>query len=176
MRRVEAAGALLVAASLACILVACKSGDDSFRREVPIGARLQPLGGSVVRGAITFRPYEGGVVMSVTFGGVSSGPYRVAIHATPNCTSTNGFSAGPPLLRAGSSEPIVAVVYTEGGSQGVVSTVMRLPGVALDGPAGVNGKSVVVHDRGTGPLDASPGVPNDRIACGVIGPLPPPFQ
>ena len=48
----------------------------------------------------------------------------------------------------------------------------RVPGLALSGPAGVEGRSVVLHARWYGPLEASPGVPNDRVACGVIGVIP----
>ena len=44
----------------------------------------------------------------------------------------------------------------------------RLPGIRIDGPDGIRGKSVVVHRGATGSLDAQPGVPNNRVACGVI--------
>ena len=42
----------------------------------------------------------------------------------------------------------------------------------LTGPNGIEGKSLVLHAGGSGPLDAQPGVPNERVACGVIGPIP----
>jgi Cu/Zn superoxide dismutase len=45
---------------------------------------------------------------------------------------------------------------------------MRLPGLKIDGTDGIRGKSVVVHLGATGSLDAQPGVPNNRVACGVI--------
>ena len=44
----------------------------------------------------------------------------------------------------------------------------RLPGIKIDGPDGIRGKSVVVHRGHSSSLDAQPGVPNDRVACGVI--------
>ncbi len=46
--------------------------------------------------------------------------------------------------------------------------MLRVVGLALDGPAGIVGKSIVLHAGAFGPLDAQPGVPNNRVACGVI--------
>jgi len=48
----------------------------------------------------------------------------------------------------------------------------RLPGLTADGPNGLRGKAVVVHEGGVGPLDAQPGVQNNRIACAAIGDAP----
>ena len=164
----------VLALALAGALAACKTADDAGQRGSPtartIGARLAPIGGSATTGLVTFRPYEGGVVMAANFGGVGAGPYRVAIHTIANCTSPNGFSAGAPMLLSGASEPVVVAVWTE-GSEGTVSTVTRIAGVAIDGPAGLDGKSVVVHAGAVGPLDALPGVPNGRLACGLIAPM-----
>ncbi len=66
----------------------------------------------------------------------------------------------------GTSDP--AMVWMSTNTDGVGTITTRLSGVALDGPAGINGKSVVIH-MGFGSLEAQPGVPNDRVACGVIG-------
>ena len=107
--------------------------------------------------------------MVANFGGMGAGRHRVAIHVNANCTSPNGFSAGAPMLLAGSSTPVVVAVSVS-GSEGTVSTVARIPGLALDGPNGLEGKSVVVHEGMAGSLDASPGVPNGRLACGVLVP------
>jgi Cu/Zn superoxide dismutase len=54
---------------------------------------------------------------------------------------------------------------------GMAETTVRLRGFTIDGPAGVMGRSVVVHYGASGSLDAQPGVRNDRAACGVIGTL-----
>ena len=103
-------------------------------------------------------------------GGFSGGPYRFVIHTNPVCTSPNGFSAGPPFVPPGTGAPVVvpAVIY----HQGTATLTTRVPGIALGGPNGVEGKSLVLHASESGPLDAQPGVPNDRVACGVIGPVP----
>ena len=165
---------VMLALFLAGGLAACKTAPDAGSRPSSaaqaVGARLAPIGGSAVRGSVTFRPDEGGVVVIANFGGVGAGPHRVAIHMNANCTSPNGFSAGAPMLLPGSSAPVVVTVRTE-GSEGTVSTVTRIAGLTMEGPAGLDGKSVVVHAGAVGPLDALPGVPNGRLACGLIGPI-----
>ena len=57
----------------------------------------------------------------------------------------------------------------------LVGTTVRIPGLVLDGPAGISGKSLVVHQGLYGSLDAQPGVPNNRVACGVIQTIKPLF-
>jgi Cu/Zn superoxide dismutase len=172
--KVRAGGSVALAVVLAGALMACASGDErggrDSRSSSNIGARLGPIAGGVGHGLITFRPYDGGLVMVADVGGFSAGPYRIVIHVTPVCTSPNGFSAGPPFVLPGKEAPVVieATIY----HQGTASVVTRIPGLALTGPAGIEGKSVVLHASGSGPLDASPGIPNDRVACGVIGVIP----
>ncbi|MET0683162.1 MAG: superoxide dismutase family protein [Casimicrobiaceae bacterium] len=167
-----ARGAL--AASLVVVLAACASGDDRASRGEKstgaIGARLQPVGGGVGRGLITFRPYDGGLTMVADVGGFSSGPYRIAIHTTPVCTSPNGFSAGPPFVLPGAAAPVVVSIRM--WEQGTATLSERVPGLTLTGPTGIEGKSIVLHASQFGPLDATPGVINDRVACGVIGVVP----
>ena len=103
-------------------------------------------------------------------GGFAAGPYRFVIHTTPVCTSPNGFSAGPPFVLPGTTAPVAVPALIM--HQGTATLSTRVPGITLNGPAGVEGKSVVLHASESGPLDAVPGVRNDRVACGVIGPIP----
>ena len=54
------------------MLAACASGDDRGARRKSagaIGARLKPIAGGVGHGLITFRPYDGGLVMVADVGG-----------------------------------------------------------------------------------------------------------
>jgi len=134
-----------------------------------VGGLLTPLGGSAVEGSVAFQPREGAVTMVVHVTGAAPGVYRVAIHATGNCSSRNGFSAGAPWAPPGKS-PVVVAIATN--SSGTMTLSTRIAGVAVDGPNGILGKSVVIHDGSIGPLDAQPGVPNGRIACAAIGAPP----
>jgi superoxide dismutase, Cu-Zn family len=162
-----------LALALAGLLAACAADDDPALRgsksASATGARLAQIGGGGGHGLVTFRPYDGGLVMVADVGGLTGGSYRIVIHATPVCTSPNGFSAGPPLLLPQSGAPVVVEMTIH--HQGTATITTRIPGLALSGPAGIEGRSVVLHANRSGSLEASPGVPNDRVACGVIGPL-----
>ena len=162
----------LVLAALAAsgVLAACESkGPVETRAETPpgtaVGARLQSKGGSALKGLVVFKPRAGGVTMVISLQDIAPGPYRVAVHTTGNCSSPNTFSAGPPWTPAGGTAQVYNVAA---GNNNLVMTTASLDGVALEGPNGVLGKSVVVHYGLASPLTAQPGVPNDRIACGVI--------
>ena len=172
--KLRGAARAVLASGFALALAACASGDDAGPRggksSAAIGARLQPVAGGVGHGLITFRPYDGGLVLVADVGGFSAGAYRIVIHTTPVCTSPNGFSAGPPFVPAGATEPLIVPIRM--WEQGTATLSTRIPGAVLSGPAGIEGKSVVLHASQFGPLDATPGVGNDRVACGAIGPVP----
>jgi Cu/Zn superoxide dismutase len=164
----------VLAMVMAVAIGACASADGQdargSRSTSATGARVAPIAGAVGHGLITFRPYDGGLTMNAEIGGFSPGPYRIVIHANPVCTSPNGFSAGPPLVLPETGAPVIVAMNIL--HQGTASLITRIPGLALSGPAGIEGRSVVLHAGLSGPLDASPGVANDRVACGVIGGIP----
>ncbi len=166
-----AAAVRVVGSALALLaaLAACSSTGDKESRVLltgpSIGARLVPKAGSTVKGLILFRQRDGGVTMVVQLHDIMPGPYRVAIHTTGNCSSPNAFSAGPPWSPAGGVAQVYAV---SAGNSGLLTTTESMDGVSIAGPDGILGKAVVVHQGMAGPLDAHPGIPNNRLACGVI--------
>ena len=101
-------------------------GRADSRSASAIGARLGPIAGGVGHGLVTFRPYDGGLAMVAEVGGFSGGPYRIVIHATPVCTSPNGFSAGPPILLPDTGAPVIVEITIE--HQGTASLVDAGPG------------------------------------------------
>ena len=161
------------AVAIAVLLIAgCESKGDGAKRDseppTMAEARFRAIGGSSLTGATILSAYDGGVRMQVNFNGRAPGQYRVMIHATGNCSSPNGFSAGPPWAPPG--VPLKEEGFPILKNDDSASFVVRLAGYRIDGPDGVLGRSVVVHDGALGSLAAEPGVPNNRIACGVIGP------
>ena len=154
----------------AAALPGCQSTKDPLSSVFGTGpnveARLVASNGSTLTGAAILHAYDGGIVMTVNFNGRGPGRYRLAIHATGNCTSRNAFSAGPPWAPPG----VPLAIEQAWKNDDSLWLTVRIPGYRIDGPNGVMGRSVVVHEGGEGPLDAQPGVPNNRIACGVIGP------
>jgi Cu-Zn family superoxide dismutase len=169
----RAARILLCGVIAASAMPGCESTKDSAaaktaKTEITIAeARFVPIGGSSLTGAAVLHAYDGGVQMKVNFNGRGPGQYRVMIHATGNCSSPNGFSAGPPWAPPG--VPLKEEGYPIQKNDDSASSVVRLAGYSLTGDNGVVGRSVVVHDTGRGTIVALPGVPNDRIGCGVIG-------
>jgi Cu-Zn family superoxide dismutase len=129
------------------------------------GADLLPSNGSAASGGARIVARDDGVTLVVYLTNLAPGSARVVIHANGNCSSPNAFSAGAPWAPPGMRpEPLAIAV----GSEGRATLSVRLRGYKLEGPDGLIGKAVVVHEP-TGPLDAKPGVPNGRLACGVIG-------
>lgn len=164
----------MLAVALAAAVAGCESVNDTgsnvFGTGPGVEAPLAPKGGSASTGNAKFVPYDGGVTMLVSFNGAVAGEYRVVIHANGNCTSPNAFSAGAPWAPSGTTvPPLIRQVVANSNGTAIMTT--RIAGLRIDGPEGINGKSVVIHDGALGPLDAQPGIPNNRIACGVIGPL-----
>jgi Cu-Zn family superoxide dismutase len=165
-RRVGIGSAL---AFLGAVAGCATTGDNDSRvllqASPAVGAKLAAKGGSAVAGLILFRRRDGGLTMVVQLHDVMPGPYRVAIHTTGNCSSSNAFSAGPPWTPQGG----VPQIYGGGaGNAGLLMMTASLDGVSIDGPDGILGKSIVIHQGLAGPVDAQPGVPNNRVACGVI--------
>jgi len=172
--RVAVVRRILVGSIAATLLASCESAKDpaapkGAKAEVTVAeARFLPIGGSSLTGAAILHAYDGGVQMKVNFNGRGPGRYRVMIHATGNCSSPNGFSAGAPWAPPG--VPLAEEGFPILKNDDSASSVVRLAGYHLTGPDGVVGRSVVVHEGGRGTIVARPDVPNDRIGCGVIGP------
>ena len=164
----------VLALSLAAVAVGgCQSPKDpgaSPAAALPGGgrnveAKLAAIGGSAANGSAVLRDVSGGVNIALFLGSLGPGEYRVAIHENGNCSSRNGFSAGPPWAPPG--VPLAVVLLRKNDDTRTLTADLK--GYRVDGPDGIAGRSVVVHDGGSGSLEAQPGVPNNRIACGVIG-------
>jgi Cu/Zn superoxide dismutase len=130
-------------------------------------ANLRTLGGSAVFGKIrVIDRGENDATMLVSLMNVPAGAYRIAIHETPNCSSPNAFSAGPPWAPPGHDPlALIPIQYTTGEER--VEASIRIAGLRAQGPQGVAGRSVVVY-AGRDITPARPDVPNASLACGVF--------
>ena len=172
----------LVVATLAATCVAACSGvrfgtsrdadtDANAKAKAPdYGqvASLRAIGGSAVFGKIRVIDRGNGASILVSMMNVPPGAYRIAFHETPNCSSPNGFSAGPLWAPAG-QDPRNFVAIQHVNSEDRVEESIRVPALQASGPNGVAGHSVVVY-AGSRVTDARPDVPNERMACGVFEP------
>jgi Cu/Zn superoxide dismutase len=134
-------------------------------------AVLRAIGGSAVIGKI--RVIDRGDVAAVLVSviNIPPGDFRIAFHETPNCSSPNGFSAGPAWAPAG-KRPQDLVATQHVNSEGRSEAELRVAGLRASGANGVAGHSVVVY-AGSKVTEARPDVPNERIACGVFEPATP---
>ena len=176
MRRFGAVHAVVIAA-LAGLTAGCESMQGTktavFGTGAALSARLVAVGGSAANGGVAFAQYPNNVAMDLSIYGLRGGRYRVVIHTTGNCSSPNGFAAGPPWLPPGVEPPLDKQVKSFViGNEVSAEVSVRLTGVTIDGANSIMGRSVVVHEGGEGSLEAVPDVRNGRVACGVIGPVP----
>ena len=169
------AGVALLFAVLATACSTARGGGETAAKPPPGTmdqvAVLRGIGGSAVFGKIRVIDRGDRAAVLVSMMNVPPGDYRVAFHEVPNCTSPNGFSAGPAWAPAG-RKPDDLTPVEHVNSENHVEVEFRVAGLRASGPDGVAGRSVVVH-AGRGIGDARAGVPNERIACGVFEPVRP---
>jgi len=129
-------------------------------------AELRGLG-SATRGKVRVIDRKDGVQIMVSGSNLPPNQYRVSFNRDGNCSSPNGFSAGPPWAPPGMDpyELIPLFWNPDGNAEG--SAFVR--GVHTTGENGVAGRSVVIY-WGSKVTDAYPDVPNNRAACGVFEP------
>jgi Cu/Zn superoxide dismutase len=137
-----------------------------------VEAPMRAVGGSsAALATVKFLDRNDGVLLMFTATNLISGTYRLALHRDPNCSSPNAFSAGPPWAPPGSKAE-AGRLFPEfrTSSEGDASLTVRIPGLKTQGPDGLYGRSVVLH-WGNFIDQAMPGVPNNRVLCGVVGPV-----
>ena len=125
---------------------------------------------SAARGKVRVIDKGDGVTVLVSGTNFPPNQFRVSFNVNGNCSSPNGFSAGPPWAPPGMNpyELIPLFWNADGNPQG--EAFVR--GVHTTGENGVAGRSVVIY-WGPKVTDALPDVPNNRTACGVFEPVPP---
>jgi len=128
-------------------------------------AKFVGTSGSAAGGSAFFSDKGNELNISIWLGSVGPGEFRVVIHERGNCSSPNGFSAGPPWAPPG--VPLAVILLRKNDDTRTMTA--RMPGYHHHVPDGVMGRSVVVHAGGYGSLEAEPGVKNNRIVCAVIG-------
>ena len=143
------------------------------RAEAGQQAALRAIGGSAMSGKIRVIDRGEGAIVLVSATNVPQGAYRIAFHETPNCSSPNGFSAGPAWAPASTGKQPQDLVPTQySNTEAIVESELRIAGLRATGTNGVAGRSVVVY-AGPKVTEVRPDVPNAAIACGVFEPSRP---
>jgi Cu/Zn superoxide dismutase len=159
----------------ALIIVGLGAGCSSTRQPVyepsiGVEARMSGVGSSA---SGFFRAYDArdgsGVNVQLSLLNALPGTYRITLHERGNCKSPNLFSAGPAWAPASSGRTPgeLLPVYSTDTEGDIHNYGAFLRGVHVDGPQGLVGKVVVIQ-YGYGVSNAEPGLPNKRMACGVL--------
>jgi len=152
--------------------------------EVPEAARavVRPTRGSDAGGTVEFTRVEGGLRVVSHFTGLSPGPHAYHVHVYGDCSAPDATSAGTHFNFLGPSldppEGIDRITGNlgelEADEQGRAHHEAVIEHARIAGPASIAGRSVVVHARGNDPDSPPIGAAGPRLACGVIGVMPPP--
>jgi len=155
----------LLASCVTLALAGC-TGIPSTPTQYGVEAGLRPLR-SGVTGKITAIDKGDGVSVLVSIANMAQGNYRIALHETGNCSSPNGFAAGP--LYPPGSDPRRSAPILQANPESSTTSTVHVSGVKT---ADLMGRSVLVYD-GTRLPEVQPGVPNNVIACGVFSAVVP---
>lgn len=173
----ESIARIVVALVVGVALAACASTkeefDTIFGRGEGLEASLKGTG-SAATGTVRLANFRDGVSIQISLYNVLPGTYRIALHERGNCTSPNLFSAGPawaPPNSGKSPDNLLAPVYVD-TEQDLKQFVGFIKGATVDGPLSLRGRAVVIH-HGNTVDEALPGLPNNRMACGVLQPIKP---
>lgn len=126
--------------------------------------------GSATRGKVRVIDRNDGVTILVSGSNLPPNQFRVSFNRDGNCTSPNGFSAGPPWAPPGLNPYELIPLFWNPDGNAEAQAFVR--GVHTTGENGVLGRSVVIY-WGDKVTDAVIDVPNNRSACGVFEPAQP---
>jgi Cu/Zn superoxide dismutase len=129
-------------------------------------ANLRGLG-SAVSGKVSVIDRGDGVTLLVSAVNLPPGGYSIAFHANGNCSSPNGYSAGPIIWPPPGARERTIPMFTN-SLEGNAESQTHVSGIRTGGENGLAGRSVIIY--GGLISDAQPGVPNNRYACGVFEP------
>ena len=143
-------------------------------------AMIEPTRDYETKGTVRLESLdEGGVRVIADLKGLSSGRHAFHVHEVGDC-SEEAAAAGPHfnfLTETEASEPppqritgnLGELEVDDSGRARLEATI----GMAqLEGPRSIVGRSVVVHARGNDASSPPDGDAGERIACGVIEPVP----
>src|SRR3981189_713948 len=103
--------------------------------------------GSAVSGKVRVIDRGDGITLLVSAINLPIGEYRVAFHHNGNCSSPNGFLAGPAWGPRGSVPPTMIPPLRKGA--GTAEASVHVAGIHTTGEYGLAGRSVLLYSGGT---------------------------
>lgn len=140
-------------------------------------AVLEPRTGSTISGTATFTPTGDGLAAHVEVGGAQPGQHGVHVHEKGDCNDPKAQSAGGhfnPNTGAHHGGPQTEVRH--GGDLGNLTVddtgkgtlEVTVKDLSVQGPNGVAGRSIVVHEKADDLHSDPAGNSGGRFACGVV--------
>jgi superoxide dismutase, Cu-Zn family len=146
--------------------------------KVAVGAyaTLNPTQGSTVKGKVEFKPAKGGVLVTAHIEGLTPGTHGFHVHEKGDCSAPDGASAGghfnpatkPHAARDAKERHAGDLGNIEANAQGVAEVKFVDAQLKLDGPEGILGKGVIVHEKADDFTTQPTGNAGGRKACGVV--------
>jgi Cu-Zn family superoxide dismutase len=145
-------------------------------REVRATASLEPKSGSQATGSATFTEKDGNLEVTVTASGLSPGKHGIHIHEKPDCSASDGSSAGPHF-NPGSGQhggPIDPNRHAgdlgnlQASPDGKASQTFKSDALTLSGEKGVVGRSLAIHGDPDDFTTQPSGNSGSIVACGPI--------
>ena len=175
------ARALLAGALVAATRLPAQMHDMAAMTATPAAtaavAVLIPTAGNDVHGVVRFTPAAGGIHVVADITGLKPGRHGIHIHEFGDASAADGSAAGGHFnpLHEAHGAPTAAHHHAgdlgnlEAGPDGHAVLDFVEPALALDGPASIIGRGLIVH-AGEDDLKSQPtGNSGARVACGVIG-------
>jgi len=162
---------------LICIVILVACSGPSTKKAI---ATIESKSGSNVSGTIVFSEEKGMVKINANISGLGEGPVAIHLHATGDCYSDDGKSAGghwnPTNENHGKwgtapfhSGDIGNININQSG-KGKLTTIDRFGRWSIGGHLETNiiGKSIIIH-AGVDDMASQPaGAAGIRIGCGVV--------
>jgi Cu-Zn family superoxide dismutase len=160
-----------LAAALAGLALGCASASACAAPPATATVSLSPASGSEVRGEVTLRATEGGLLFGGKLTGLAPGLHGFHVHDVGDCSAPDASSAKghynptgkPHGTHAGDLPDLIA------DAAGTALPVFLASDLHLgDGAGGISGRALVVHADPDDHVSQPAGNSGKRISCGVV--------
>lgn len=140
-------------------------------------AALHPTASNTAEGTVWFTAGSGGVAVKATLKGLAPGSHGFHVHEFGDCTSADGAAAGghfnpaakPHGAPTDSARHAGDLGNVTAAADGTATLQWTDPSMKLDGPDGVIGHAVILHQNADDLKTQPTGNAGGRVACGVVG-------
>jgi len=159
---------ILLTLSATALLAACATTPTS----VPVAeAKLEARSGSTVAGTVSFTPVGDKVRIAARVSGLTPGEHGFHVHESGDCSAADASSAkghfNPAARPHGEhAGDMMNLVADAAGNATFAAEVSQMS--VTEGPAGIIGRSVVIHADPDDYKSQPAGNSGKRIACGTI--------